>query len=179
MRRRTFYRGGEFNAQHAFYDEQEGYDKSCSRRHLQGKSWAAPRVYRRLHPGGGKNGGQYTHGAVWDCVQACCCKLGMGEKVFALFGRAESHKPRAHAGAGGKNTRGSHMPWRGTGWFRTQCRTGGLTWYTGPQRGCISDMLPDMLGIRREKDALRIAPTVPFEEYTANTDTAKQYTYCT
>ena len=42
----------------------------------------------------------------------------------------------------------------------------GWTWYTGAAAWLYKICLEDMLGIRRKKDALHIAPTVPFEEYT-------------
>ncbi len=104
------------------YDDQEGMIKLLTPP-FTGDGRQRPGYIEDYVPGVRENGGQYTHGAVW-AVQACC-KLGMGEKASRVVRCAESHKPRAHAGAGGKIQGGAIC--RGGGRvFRTQCRTCGL-----------------------------------------------------
>ena len=110
-----------------------------------------------------ENGGQYTHGAVW-AVQACC-KLGMGEKALALF---DALNPINHALTRAQAAKYKGEPYAVAGDVYSGLNAGraGWTWYTGAAAWLYKICLEDMLGIRREKDELRIAPTVPFEEYT-------------
>ena len=144
------------------YDEQEGMIKLLTPP-FTGQSWQRPGYIEDYIPGVRENGGQYTHGAVW-AVQACC-KLGMGEKALALF---DALNPINHALTRAQAAKYKGEPYAVAGDVYSGLNAGraGWTWYTGAAAWLYKICLEDMLGIRREKDALRIAPTVPFEEYT-------------
>ena len=144
------------------YDEQEGIIKLFTPP-FTGQSWQRPGYIEDYIPGVRENGGQYTHGAVW-AVQACC-KLGMGEKALALF---DALNPINHALTRAQAAKYKGEPYAVAGDVYSGLNAGraGWTWYTGAAAWLYKICLEDMLGIRREKDALRIAPTVPFEEYT-------------
>lgn len=144
------------------YDDQEGMIKLLTPP-FTGQSWQRPGYIEDYIPGVRENGGQYTHGAVW-AVQACC-KLGMGEKALALF---EALNPINHALTRAQAAKYKGEPYAVAGDVYSGLNAGraGWTWYTGAAAWLYKICLEDMLGIRREKDALRIAPTVPFEEYT-------------
>lgn len=144
------------------YDDQEGMIKLLTPP-FTGQSWQRPGYIEDYVPGVRENGGQYTHGAVW-AVQACC-KLGMGEKALALF---DALNPINHALTRAQAAKYKGEPYAVAGDVYSGLNAGraGWTWYTGAAAWLYKICLEDMLGIRREKDALRIAPTVPFEEYT-------------
>ena len=144
------------------YDDQEGMIKLLTPP-FTGQSWQRPGYIEDYIPGVRENGGQYTHGAVW-AVQACC-KLGMGEKALALF---DALNPINHALTRAQAAKYKGEPYAVAGDVYSGLNAGraGWTWYTGAAAWLYKICLEDMLGIRREKDALRIAPTVPFEEYT-------------
>ena len=144
------------------YDDQEGMIKLLTPP-FTGQSWQRPGYIEDYIPGVRENGGQYTHGAVWT-VQACC-KLGMGEKALALF---DALNPINHALTRAQAAKYKGEPYAVAGDVYSGLNAGraGWTWYTGAAAWLYKICLEDMLGIRREKDALRIAPTVPFEEYT-------------
>ena len=144
------------------YDDQEGMIKLLTPP-FTGQSWQRPGYIEDYVPGVRENGGQYTHGAVW-AVQACC-KLGMGEKALALF---DALNPINHALTRAQAAQYKGEPYAVAGDVYSGLNAGraGWTWYTGAAAWLYKICLEDMLGIRREKDALRIAPTVPFEEYT-------------
>ena len=144
------------------YDDQEGMIKLLTPP-FAGQSWQRPGYIEDYVPGVRENGGQYTHGAVW-AVQACC-KLGMGEKALALF---DALNPINHALTRAQAAKYKGEPYAVAGDVYSGLNAGraGWTWYTGAAAWLYKICLEDMLGIRREKDALRIAPTVPFEEYT-------------
>ena len=144
------------------YDDQEGMIKLLTPP-FTGQSWQRPGYIEDYIPGVRENGGQYTHGAVW-AVQACC-KLGMGEKAIALF---DALNPINHALTRAQAAKYKGEPYAVAGDVYSGLNAGraGWTWYTGAAAWLYKICLEDMLGIRREKDALRIAPTVPFEEYT-------------
>ena len=144
------------------YDDQEGMIKLLTPP-FTGQSRQRPGYIEDYVPGVRENGGQYTHGAVWT-VQACC-KLGMGEKALALF---DALNPINHALTRAQAAKYKGEPYAVAGDVYSGLNAGraGWTWYTGAAAWLYKICLEDMLGIRREKDALRIAPTVPFEEYT-------------
>ena len=144
------------------YDDQEGMIKLLTPP-FTGQSWQRPGYIEDYIPGVRENGGQYTHGAVW-AVQACC-KLDMGEKALALF---DALNPINHALTRAQAAKYKGEPYAVAGDVYSGLNAGraGWTWYTGAAAWLYKICLEDMLGIRREKDALRIAPTVPFEEYT-------------
>ena len=144
------------------YDDQEGMIKLLTPP-FTGQSWQRPGYIEDYIPGVRENGGQYTHGAVW-AVQACC-KLGMGEKALALF---DALNPINHALTRAQAAKYKGEPYAVAGDVYSGLNAGraGWTWYTGAAAWLYKICLEDMLGIRREKDALRIAPMVPFEEYT-------------
>ena len=144
------------------YDDQEGMIKLLTPP-FTGQSWQRPGYIEDYVPGVRENGGQYTHGAVW-AVQACC-KLGMGEKALALF---DALNPINHALTRAQAAKYKGEPYAVAGDVYSGLNAGraGWTWYTGAAAWLYKICLEDMLGIRREKDALRIASTVPFEEYT-------------
>ena len=144
------------------YDDQEGMIKLLTPP-FTGQSWQRPGYIEYYIPGVRENGGQYTHGAVW-AVQACC-KLGMGEKALALF---DALNPINHALTRAQAAKYKGEPYAVAGDVYSGLNAGraGWTWYTGAAAWLYKICLEDMLGIRREKDELRIAPTVPFEEYT-------------
>ena len=144
------------------YDEQEGVIKLLTPP-FAGEGGPRPGYIADYIPGVRENGGQYTHGAVW-AVRACCC-LGMGEEALALF---DALNPVNHALTRAQAAKYKGEPYAVAGDVYSGLNAGraGWTWYTGAAAWLYKICLEDMLGIRREKDALQIAPAVPFEEYT-------------
>lgn len=104
------------------YDDQEGMIKLLTPP-FTGQSWQRPRVYRGLHSRSERK--RRTVHPRRRMGSAGLLQAGHGREGSCAVRCAESHKPRAHTGAGGKIQGGAIC--RGGGRvFRTQCRMGGL-----------------------------------------------------
>ena len=110
-------------------------------------------------PGVRENGGQYTHGAIWAAM--AFAKLGDSRRAWELLaminplnhGRSPeeiaAYKVEPYVVAADVYALSPH-----TG-------RGGWTWYTGSAGWMYRLILESLLGLRLEKDKLRIAPCLP------------------
>jgi cellobiose phosphorylase len=125
-----------------------------------------PGYIKGYPPGIRENGGQYTHGALW--VVWANALLGRGDRAEALFrllnpihhsetrAQAQRYAVEPYVVAADVYSAPDHLG------------RGGWTWYTGSSGWMYRAGLEAILGVRREGDHLRIAPSIPadWETYT-------------
>ncbi len=120
-----------------------------------------PGYIKGYPPGLRENGGQYSHAAMW--LIFAFARLGRGDKAAELFRllnpithardetQAERYKVEPYAVAADIYSVAPHNG------------RGGWTWYTGAAGWMHRAGMEGILGIRREGNALVIAPTIPAE----------------
>lgn len=125
-----------------------------------------PGYIKGYPPGIRENGGQYTHGALW--VVWANALLGRGDRAEALFRllnpihhsetpeQAQRYAVEPYVVAADVYSAPEHLG------------RGGWTWYTGSSGWMYRAGLEAILGVKREGDRLRIAPSIPedWETYT-------------
>ncbi len=120
-----------------------------------------PGYIKGYPPGIRENGGQYTHAALWTVW--AYTELGEGDRAGALF---RLINPIYHSDKAEKARRYRVEPYvvaadvYSADGFRGM---GGWTWYTGSSGWMHRLGLEAILGLRKEGDALRVAPCIPRE----------------
>ncbi|MEX2180522.1 MAG: glucoamylase family protein [Gemmatimonadaceae bacterium] len=110
-------------------------------------------------PGVRENGAQYTHAALW-AVQAAA-RRGEGDRAFDWF---QMLNPFTHGDTAEKIATYRVEPYVVAADVYTAegaLGRGGWTWYTGSASWTYRVGLEDIVGFRKEGDALRIEPCVP------------------
>ncbi len=120
------------------------------------KTTLEPGYIKGYPPGIRENGGQYTHGAIWNIL--ALAQMGENDKAYALFSMIN---PITH----GKNPETYRVepyvmaadiyavePYRGQG---------GWTWYTGSAGWFYRAATQAILGINRQDDQLFLDPHLP------------------
>jgi cyclic beta-1,2-glucan synthetase len=118
-----------------------------------------PGYIKGYPPGIRENGGQYTHGALW--VVWANAALGRGDRAEALF---RLLNPIYHSDTEEKVRRYAVEPYvvAADVYSAPEHRGhGGWTWYTGSSGWMYRTGLEAILGVQREGDRLRIAPSIP------------------
>ncbi len=123
------------------------------------KSDLNPGYIKGYVPGVRENGGQYTHGAIWAAM--AFARLGDGRRAWELLRMinpvnhaisledTETYKVEPYVVAADVYAVSPHIG------------RGGWTWYTGSAGWMYRLILESLLGLRLEKDKLRIAPCLP------------------
>ena len=128
------------------------------------KSKLEPGYIKSYIPGTRENGGQYTHGAIWAIIAEAM--LGFGEKAVEYFRminpiehsrtKEEAKKYKVEPYVVAADIYGGSLAGRG-GW----------TWYTGSSSWLYEAGIRYILGLRIEKNMLKIEPNIPadWKEY--------------
>ena len=128
------------------------------------KSKLEPGYIKSYIPGTRENGGQYTHGAIWAIIAEAI--LGFGDKAVEYFRminpiehartKEEAKKYNALSQSNCSRYYGGSLAGRG-GW----------TWYTGSSSWLYEAGIRYILGLRIEKNVLKIEPNIPndWKEY--------------
>ena len=128
------------------------------------KSKLEPGYIKSYIPGTRENGGQYTHGAIWAIIAEAI--LGFGEKAVEYFRminpiehsrtKEEAKKYKVEPYVVAADIYGGSLAGRG-GW----------TWYTGSSSWLYEAGIRYILGLKIEKNVLKIEPNVPtdWKEY--------------
>lgn len=120
-----------------------------------------PGYIKGYPPGIRENGGQYTHAAVWSAWAFAA--LGQGDRAGALF---RLLNPILHS-----DTKAAAQKYRVEPYVTAAdvysvdpfTGRGGWTWYTGSGGWLYRLGLETILGLRREREALRIDPCIPHD----------------
>jgi len=118
-----------------------------------------PGYIRSYPPGIRENGGQYTHGVLWT-AQALCL-LGEGDRAHRLLSLLN---PIAHGDSPSSMRRYQVEPYVVAADVYSNPEhlgRGGWTWYTGSASWFYRIAVENVLGLRRTKDRLLIAPCLP------------------
>ena len=118
-----------------------------------------PGYIKGYPPGLRENGGQYTHAAIW--FVAAHAMQGDGDKAAALFAMLN---PINHTLTADDVARYKVEPYAVVADVYSaegQQGRGGWSWYTGSAGWLYRAGVEWILGLRREGDALRIAPAIP------------------
>jgi cellobiose phosphorylase len=110
-------------------------------------------------PGVRENGGQYTHGAIWAAM--AFAKLGDSRRAWELLAMIN---PLNHGRSGEEIAAYKVEPYvvaADVYALAPHTGRGGWTWYTGSAGWMYRLILESLLGLRLEKDKLRIAPCLP------------------
>ena len=110
-------------------------------------------------PGVRENGGQYTHGAIWAAM--AFAKLGDSRRAWELLAMIN---PLNHGRSGEEIATYKVEPYVvAADVYAASPHTGrgGWTWYTGSAGWMYRLILESLLGLRLEKERLRIAPCLP------------------
>ena len=128
------------------------------------KSKLEPGYIKSYIPGTRENGGQYTHGAIWAIIAEAI--LGFGEKAVEYFRminpiehsrtKEEAKKYKVEPYVVAADIYGGSLAGRG-GW----------TWYTGSSSWLYEAGIRYILGLKIEKNVLKIEPNIPadWKEY--------------
>ena len=128
------------------------------------KSKLEPGYIKSYIPGTRENGGQYTHGAIWAIIAEAM--LGFGEKAVEYFRminpiehsrtKEEAKKYKVEPYVVAADIYGGSLAGRG-GW----------TWYTGSSSWLYEAGIRYILGLKIEKNVLKIEPNIPanWKEY--------------
>lgn len=118
-----------------------------------------PGYVKGYMPGTRENGGQYTHAALWTV--AAFAELGDGDRALELY---QLLNPIYHSDSRSKVARYRVEPYVVAADVYSMppyTARGGWTWYTGSASWMYRVGIEWLLGLRREGDALRIAPCIP------------------
>lgn len=118
-----------------------------------------PGYIKGYPPGIRENGGQYTHGALW--VVWANAMLGRGDRAEALF---RLLNPVYHSDTPEKARQYAVEPYVVAADVYSapdHVGHGGWTWYTGSSGWMYRTGVEAILGVHREGDRLRIAPSIP------------------
>ena len=110
-------------------------------------------------PGVRENGGQYTHGAIWAAMAFAA--LGDSRRAWELFAMIN---PLNHARSPEEIAIYKVEPYvvaADVYALSPHTGRGGWTWYTGSAGWMYRLIVESLLGLRLEKDKLRIAPCLP------------------
>ncbi|MGH6821037.1 MAG: GH36-type glycosyl hydrolase domain-containing protein, partial [Methylocella sp.] len=125
------------------------------------KSFPDPGYIRAYPPGIRENGGQYSHGVIWEIFAHA--QLGEAEKAFQLFSLLD---PVNHARSEAETWRYKVEPYvivADVYSVAPHTGQGGWTWYTGSASWMYRAGLEAILGIVREGNMLRVKPCMPPE----------------
>ena len=112
-------------------------------------------------PGVRENGGQYTHGAIWAIIANSLLKNGnRAEEYFRIINPIEHARTKENALKYKVEPYVVAADVYGAGKLIGR---GGWTWYTGSSSWLYTAGLNYVLGLRKEKDKLRIVPAIPEE----------------
>ena len=124
------------------------------------KSKLEPGYIKSYIPGTRENGGQYTHGAIWGIIAEAM--LGFGNKAVEYFRminpiehartKEEAKKYKVEPYVIAADIYGGNLAGRG-GW----------TWYTGSSSWMYEAGIKYILGLKIEKNILRIEPNIPMD----------------
>lgn len=118
-----------------------------------------PGYIKSYAPGLRENGGQYTHAAAW-VVQAYA-RLGDGNKAYELF---EMLNPINHSRSIFEANHYKVEPYVvAADLYNAEPHVGrgGWTWYTGAAGWLFKVGIEDIMGLRIEKDRMKITPCIP------------------
>jgi cyclic beta-1,2-glucan synthetase len=118
-----------------------------------------PGYIKSYPPGVRENGGQYTHAATWLVV--ALAELGRADEAYRVFSILN---PVNHASGPDETERYRVEPYVVAADVYSQAERagrGGWTWYTGSAGWLYRAAVEGILGIRRDGDALLIAPALP------------------
>lgn len=112
-------------------------------------------------PGVRENGGQYTHGAIWAIIANSLLKNGnRAEEYFRIINPIEHARTKENALKYKVEPYVVAADVYGAGKLIGR---GGWTWYTGSSSWLYTAGLNYVLGLRKERDKLRIVPAIPEE----------------
>ena len=112
-------------------------------------------------PGVRENGGQYTHGAIWAIIANSLLKNGnRAEEYFRIINPIEHARTKENALKYKVEPYVVAADVYGAGKLIGR---GGWTWYTGSCSWLYTAGLNYVLGLRKERDKLRIVPAIPEE----------------
>ena len=112
-------------------------------------------------PGVRENGGQYTHGAIWAIIANSLLKNGnRTEEYFRIINPIEHARTKENALKYKVEPYVVAADVYGAGKLIGR---GGWTWYTGSSSWLYTAGLNYVLGLRKERDKLRIVPAIPEE----------------
>ena len=128
--------------------------------HAAVRSFAGRPRIRQGYPPGVRDGGHYTHAALWSVM--AFAGLGEGDKAAALFWMLN---PINHAGRHAQR----HSPLQGQPYVvaadvyaaPAHVGRGGWTWYTGSAGWMQRAGVESILGLRIEGSTLRLEPCIP------------------
>jgi cyclic beta-1,2-glucan synthetase len=123
------------------------------------KSDLNPGYIKGYVPGVRENGGQYTHAAIWAAM--AFARLGDNRRAWELFAMIN---PVNHARSTEEIATYKVEPYVvAADVYAVAPHTGrgGWTWYTGSAAWMYRLIVESLLGLRLEKDKLRVAPCLP------------------
>ena len=128
------------------------------------KSKLEPGYIKSYIPGTRENGGQYTHGAIWAIIAEAM--LGFGDKAVEYF---RMINPIEHARTKEEAKKYKVEPYviAADIYGGSLAGRGGWTWYTGSSSWMYEAGIKYILGLRIEKNILKIEPHIPndWKEY--------------
>ncbi len=123
------------------------------------KSTLNPGYIKGYAPGVRENGGQYTHGAIWTAMAFAC--LGDAQRAWELLSMIN---PVNHAGSPQAVATYKVEPYVvAADVYAVSPHTGrgGWTWYTGSAGWLYRLIVESILGLKLEREKLRLSPCLP------------------
>ena len=129
------------------------------------KTKIEPGYIKAYLPGVRENGGQYTHAAIWAII--AFCKLGFGDKAVEYY---KMINPIEHTRTKDNSKKYKVEPYviaADIYGANNLAGRGGWTWYTGSSSWYYLCGIEYILGLKIEKDILRLEPSIPrdWKEY--------------
>lgn len=130
------------------------------------KSVLEPGYIKAYVPGTRENGGQYTHAAIWTVIAETM--LGFGDKAGELYRMINPIEHTRTKDAAKKYKVEPYVIAADIAGQKNLSGRGGWTWYTGSSSWMYEAGIKYLLGLRIEKNILKIEPCIPsdWKEYT-------------
>jgi cellobiose phosphorylase len=123
------------------------------------KSQLNPGYIKGYVPGVRENGGQYTHGAIWQAM--ALAMMGDSERAWELFGMLNPIHHSATPQQAAVYKVEPYVVAADVYAFAPHQGRGGWTWYTGSAGWMYRTLVETLLGVNLEGEQLRMAPRMP------------------